>query len=137
MVLCQSSFETEAVNLIFQELQQVQIAEQYSSVQFEGTPKEIRIFYGLSGCSMCQNQVYPTVLWVDLCLVMRLLGRIAHSEGWPKLVTCGEGMGFHSSRWSIYPTEICSTPLPILARLLERVDQTMLLLDSPLDLHTA
>lgn len=125
--------KNEALRVIWQEVQQA-IKAGRKGVIFEAGRPEIWIFYSYDkGSCSGQNQRYPNSLWQDICLAMRLIGRLAHRLQWPDLVNLSEGLGSNLTRWSIYFHAEYGDPLPALYRFLQRVDEAIEVLDRPLE----
>ncbi len=127
----ESVFVTEALTVILKETRLArEFGKEYIGVAFDwkqGWPISISYAWSRSAYSG-QSQKYPTELWGDMCLAMRLIGRVALHAGL-NIIRLSEGVGFSSSRWLITSQEMSDDAL---RAILERVDEVMCLLDAPL-----
>lgn len=127
------AFQTEALNVIFQEVAQAaQHPEGYDGVSFDSGTQGIRILYYHQGFWMGQPQCYPNHLWKNICLAMRLIGHMAHTQDWPQPIQLREYPGWNHLSWHIYHSKLGASPLPTLEVLLRRIDQVIQDLDAPI-----
>lgn len=89
----------------------------------------IWISYVHRSCLMGQNRHESKDLWKDLCLAMRLAGRLAQDAGIKRLVNLREGAG---TTWVMYARRDTDGSLTILEQILHRADEVFELLAEPL-----
>jgi hypothetical protein len=132
-IISSARFQSEAIGVIVTEIEQMTHKNKdFIGVSFEGGRKEIWVYYKCHGCCMGQEQRYPIRLWEDICLAMRLVGRVGHRWGCRDLVGLSDAVHSSSSKWAIFPGSIGDNWSPTLLTFFQRVDEVMLLLDSSL-----
>ena len=98
----------------------------YCGVSFEhGARGVVSVLYESRVWGTGQSQEYSNEEWVELCLVARLMGAKAYRHGFEGLIRVSEGMGFNSTRLTVYPGAIRGDSLGIFNILLVRVDQVI------------
>ncbi len=92
--------------------------------------QSVWVSYVHSGHTMGQHQQHPKSLWPDMCLAMRLIGRLGFGQGWEHMVRLREG---HGSTWMLYLCRDQDGSLTTLEQIFHRVDDVFTLLRDPLD----
>lgn len=122
-------FENDALQMIWGEIE-LMLEKDKKAIGIAFDDPSVRgsiwISYVHRNCLMGQTQQESKDLWKDLCLAMRLVGRLAQSVGLRKLVDLREGAG---TTWVMYTRR---DELTVLEQILHRVDEVFELLADPL-----
>lgn len=130
------TFKTEALNVIWAEIEQMRNArDNYSGIAFQQAHHyDISVLYALSSCLMGQEHHHPLALWKDICLSMRLIGQVVHDHRLPDIVRLCEDVVWGSTRWAIYPKELREDLLLVV---FQRVDEVIFVLRKHLELPSS
>ncbi len=127
-------FKTEALNVFFSEAtRMLQADKKYECLSFSRRREAIGIEYILSNCYYQQVQEYPHALWSYIDLGMILLSTVAYHNGYEakEMVSMYGGPSAWPT-WRFSPEHLGEDPLSALVPILRRVDEVMILLQTPL-----
>lgn len=115
-------FQNDALQTIWSEIElMLEKDKEAIGIAFDdpSVRDSIWILYVHKTCLMGQSQQHPKSLWQDICLAMRLIGRLGRSLGQEDITRLREG---HGSTWILY---LCRGPdgsLTTLEQIMHRVD---------------
>ncbi len=128
------NMKCEALNVILREVESMKKQQkEYVGIAFERGRTDISVLYDLGSFLMGQRQLYPGTLWKDICLAMRLIGRMGRNQGCPEVVRMSEDLAFQRTLWTLCTKKLVEKSLPSLEAMLARIDEIIAALDAPFD----